>query len=769
MPRVADLNGDGLSDLWGNSDGELRAFRGEAPEVWRALGSVYAAGSSYGRFDATGSSAVDLDGDGISDTMVSTVRAPGASVRETTGSHTALARSGHDGHVIWKTVLDPRESWFEPDRGESYSLSASPLPEGDLNGDGIPDVIVQKYVANSRASTFKPAATLPLQVLSGRDGRLLWRAGPLPLGFEAQGYSQISSIDARAVEPSGAPDLIVRHGSPFVKPGASPTPISPPRPTPPDRPSLARVSGRDGQILWDVALEESMDGAYIGYVPEPQFADLNGDGGLDVILVLPLFGSDNQTVYTMRALSLCDGRRLWSQALRFQPNFTGPIHLGDLDGDKRPDVVVMEELAKENSLDLEVRAFDGRDGSFRWTWKGGAQFPNNRPPPLIALANLDGNGTRKICVNFKEWVGLRRIVILDGKGNEVARRDVTGDYASLLKAADLDGDGRDELLVRYGEKLWALDRKLNEIWSRPNPSATVDHVLPGASGQPGKVIVPWALALDGATGQARWTGQNPLVYWPDQFGPKLLDPGDSSLPLLIGNGLGATVCRVALPTTDHGTIAPAQGSHVQPGRIPDDPRWTRSLPWVAWLAGPLGPWGFLAAAGLAGINVVLPLLILRAIAGRRRFSIRALMALPVAAAIPLMAFLMLEPFLPVGSTPLLASEKRVFAAGTLAGLPIAVCLVWIARSLARLRWRPAATMAALTALATLAIAAVWLWFDMKSMAAIEHYGSSRWYLVTLPGAYAAAILALTASIVLRIPGFVKRLRRAGISRQAPKG
>ena len=36
--KFADLDGDGLADLWGDFDGELRAFRGESPEAWRALG-----------------------------------------------------------------------------------------------------------------------------------------------------------------------------------------------------------------------------------------------------------------------------------------------------------------------------------------------------------------------------------------------------------------------------------------------------------------------------------------------------------------------------------------------------------------------------------------------------------------------------------------------------------------------------------------------------------------------------------------------------------
>ncbi len=34
-PRTADLDGDGLTDLWGSVDGKLCAFRGGPPEAWR--------------------------------------------------------------------------------------------------------------------------------------------------------------------------------------------------------------------------------------------------------------------------------------------------------------------------------------------------------------------------------------------------------------------------------------------------------------------------------------------------------------------------------------------------------------------------------------------------------------------------------------------------------------------------------------------------------------------------------------------------------------
>ena len=35
-PRLADLDGDGLEDLWGSVEGKLRAFRAGPPEAWRS-------------------------------------------------------------------------------------------------------------------------------------------------------------------------------------------------------------------------------------------------------------------------------------------------------------------------------------------------------------------------------------------------------------------------------------------------------------------------------------------------------------------------------------------------------------------------------------------------------------------------------------------------------------------------------------------------------------------------------------------------------------
>ncbi len=177
-PRFADLDGDGLADLWGEVDGELRAFRGEAPEAWRALGRFDPANSSNGEDDYIRGPSVDFDGDGVADTMIRTARGSNDWPQFPAFSRTAQVRSGRDGHVIWTTTLDPAESWLGPGRTDRYYFTAFSPPEGDLDGDGTPDVFVLRPVPPSRPAVFKQNATLPVQVLSGRTGDSLVAGRP---------------------------------------------------------------------------------------------------------------------------------------------------------------------------------------------------------------------------------------------------------------------------------------------------------------------------------------------------------------------------------------------------------------------------------------------------------------------------------------------------------------------------------------------------------------------------------------------------------------
>ena len=50
--QVADFDGDGLGDLWGEAGRQLAAVRGQSPEVWRALGRFSRAGRLDWRADS---------------------------------------------------------------------------------------------------------------------------------------------------------------------------------------------------------------------------------------------------------------------------------------------------------------------------------------------------------------------------------------------------------------------------------------------------------------------------------------------------------------------------------------------------------------------------------------------------------------------------------------------------------------------------------------------------------------------------------------------
>ncbi len=790
-----DLDGDGLTDLWGEADGQLRTFRGEAPEAWRALGSFAAAREFSPSVSDIVQPAADLDGDGIADALNVSPRAPhqtatdaiashamgpfldqgfrqvGAAANDPPGSRTAIARSGRDGQVIWKTELDPRRIWYERDHGESYSLTTQALPAGDLDGDGTPEVLVQKHPGQPGTLQIQQAATLPLQILSGRTGRWLWSAGPLPMGFEAYGYSIIHWIEARNVQPHGAPDLLVRHGSPFVPPSllGNTLPLGGGRRTSasgPIKPRLARVSGRDGRILWDIPLSEQPDpNPNMSNAAAPGFGDLDGDGALDAVMVLPGWTGTSRPDHELKVVSLRDGRLLWSLRLDNKSTFTNSFQsaVADLDGDKRPEVVVSEQPAAGEQVAFAIKVLEGRDGSVRWTWNGGApENPSNRVYGWLCLANFEGDGPRTVCLNFNDPKGLYRILVFDETGQERASRELPQGVNSSLRAADVNGDGRDELLVHCGDILHVWTRDLKELWSRPKKYNAMDEVLPASPGKTGTVLVPPAMGLDGSDGRPQWAGYSPQNWWRGLFQTSLLDPGDSSrLPRFLTTGLGATVCRSALPTTPTGVYAPSQGAPVPPGLARDDPRWTRPLPWTIAVDRDAAGSVLIAVIGLALFNLFLPLGVLRLAARRRPWTMRLLMALPVAAAVPLTAFVVLEPLIPTLPAPYAFSPRVLFTLGTLAGIPIVSFAAFVGWTLIGRRWKRLALLAGLTVLASLATAATWLWLDLRTMPAIEHYSGSGWYLAVLPGAYAVGVLMLVAWAIRKI--VLWRPRRPGLA------
>lgn len=209
-----------------------------------------------------------------------------------------------------------------------------------------------------------------------------------------------------------------------------------------------------------------------------------------------------------------------------------------------------------------------------------------------------------------------------------------------------------------------------------------------------------------------------------------------------------------------GAIEPPRGEPAKPSTARDDPRWERPLPWSTAISSNAKPRTYGTAAWLALINVVLPLAILRLAARRRVSSLRLLLALPVAVAVPLAMFLhQFGSWTPPLDDPSTWNAVRPFALTALAGLPILFYLVSAAGILVRRRWRRSAVLIGLTVVASVVLGALWLRWDAQTMFASElaHYNGSDWYLVVLPGAYAVGVLLLVGWV---LRGMFRRLRRA---------
>jgi hypothetical protein len=571
--------------------------------------------------------------------------------------------------------------------------------------------------------------TLPIQALSGRSGRQLWSPGPLPpLGYNASGYSWVREIDVRACEGQGLADLLVVHETPWP-PGAGSMPPGSQH----EQTRMARLSGHDGRIVWDILLAEHRGGfvRLMGF--EHAFGDLDGDGGLDVVLRTYATSTPGPTTFELRALSLRDGKTLWTHPMRdANRDAKAAFTVGDLDGDGRAEVVVRDRPPGDTQTAVEIAALDGRDGAARWAWHGGdVGVPYGSIGPLH-LADFDGKGRRNVCLDVGEWV-----VILDGQGHERAGREAAGKRGTIAACADLDGDGRGVLLVQGDDRLSACRGDLSELWSRPNRER-VEQVVPSQSGRPATVILESMLALDGAKGHTLWKGRP----------GRALDAGPSAKsPRALTVDHDATILSKVLPTTREGAFEPARGMPAPPGLARDDPRWTRPLPWSREGGGLLAPQFVLALGGLALINVVVPLLILKLATRRRVWSVRMLLALPAVVAIPMTAFLTF-----VSATPSMAGASAgqaiaSFGRATLGGMPIVIYVALVGESLIRRRRRRLVKLAVLGVLATAVLAGFPLLADGLGRPALEHYTWTDWYAVIVPGLYLAGILAMVAWVV----------------------
>ncbi|TFF22006.1 hypothetical protein E3C22_15265 [Jiella endophytica] len=442
VSSAGDVNGDGIDDIivgapyadnMGSGSGSAYVVFGTTAGFGATLDLADLDGTDGFRLDGVAgdhagnsvSSAGDVNGDGIDDLIVS---APNASNNGTSSGSSYVVFGTNTGFdaTLDLADLDGTDGFRIDDAAASDSSLWSVSSAGDVNGDGIDDIIVGAPYADNMGSGSGSAyvvfgttagfdATLDLADLDGTDG---FRLDGVTAG-DGAGYSVSSAgdvngdgIDDFIVGAPGADNMGSGSGSAYVVFGTTAGFDA--------TLNLADLDGSNGFRLDGVTAGDSAG------IPVSAAGDVNGDG-IDDLAVSARhadnMGSDSGSAYVVfgktagfnAALSLADldgsnGFRLDGAAAYDYAGWS-VSSAGDINGDGIDDLIVSAPHASNNGTS---------SGSSYVVFGTNTGFD-----ATLDFAALDGsNGFR-----------------LDGG----AASDTSG--SSVSAAGDVNGDGIDDLIV----------------------------------------------------------------------------------------------------------------------------------------------------------------------------------------------------------------------------------------------------------------------------------------------------------------------------------
>jgi hypothetical protein len=333
---------------------------------------------------------------------------------------------------------------------------------------------------------------------------------------------------------------------------------------------LALLDGESGD---PIRVRFSTEGGRLG--PEQRFAteqpravayyDLDGKPGAELLAVES--GSGRAKVFTLEEEDDDDSER--RGRLIFFPMPSGDargrsLALGDVDGDKKVDVIVSDPSNAQFLVYLQ-----GEAGLVR-----SQTFPNLAGGKAVAVADLDGDGRGEVVVLSEAEKQIGRSVFEDGRLTFPAPLPISGDPVSMA-LGDLDGDKRPEILYvsRGGAgnnvfSLRALKREASGSFI-PYRWGQADAVeLAGLSGNP-----PAMRALD----VNRDGLVDVLVFKPFGSPMLLLGRGGGEPPAASGGSLGplvgASPAGISMTAPGEAALLVAQNTFARSVVLNKDGQW----------------------------------------------------------------------------------------------------------------------------------------------------------------------------------------------------
>jgi hypothetical protein len=298
----------------------------------------------------------------------------------------------------------------------------------DLNGDGKPDLIVANYGVSSERGN--------VGVLLG-DGDGTFKSA---VTYASGGYGAFS-VAARDVNGDGKLDIIVTNEC------GNDANCS-------DEPGTVGVLLGKGDGTFRAAITYDSGGVSPRSVA---IADLNADGKPDII-VANLCGTAN--CHGTVGVLLGNGDGTFRPAVTYDTGgeFASSVAVADVNGDGKPDLIVADEYRSyfaEGDGAVGVLLGNG-DGTFQTaaTYLSDGGFTSS-----AAVADVNGDGkpdlisaspcSSDVCAND----GVVDVMLGNGDGTFRVTADIyspSGIHPQWVAVADLNGDGKPDLVVSYG-------------------------------------------------------------------------------------------------------------------------------------------------------------------------------------------------------------------------------------------------------------------------------------------------------------------------------
>jgi len=229
---------------------------------------------------------------------------------------------------------------------------------------------------------------------------------------------------------------------------------------------LTWTSNSSGNVIVTVMLQNS-DGTFTPKeAPSLPFgtsaaADVNGDGKIDIMTVVNGPSGDHGEALGPATLVICfgNGDGAFSPQpvidLASGPNATG-VMVQDLNHDGKPDIIT---VSTDQYADAALQSFINTGGG---NFRAGATYSDLVAATLLAAADFNGDGFPDLVVRNDPGT-----LILLGKGDGSftagATFDAVADYGA---AGDLNGDHRQDLVLATPGSTWVLLGKGDGIFTR---------------------------------------------------------------------------------------------------------------------------------------------------------------------------------------------------------------------------------------------------------------------------------------------------------------